>query len=196
MANFAPAIEFVLQHEDPAHSGKVTVDSGGRTRFGIAQKFHPGLPDKFFTCPAEEALEKAEQILHDEYWAPLRLDEIKSQPVANKLFDMAVNMGIHQAAIYAQRAANGLLQHQALVPPPRPGQKSAALPASSSSVFADRLDEDGKLGEKSLAAINALEPIYYYRVLCDFSRQHYTHVASLNPSQAQNLAGWLKRADA
>jgi hypothetical protein len=59
-----------------------------------------------------------------------------------------------------------------------------------------RLAEDGVLGDKSLAAINAFDPIAYYQLLCDLSRQHYIHVASINPAQSANLQGWLKRAAA
>jgi len=59
-----------------------------------------------------------------------------------------------------------------------------------------RLEEDGVLGDKSLAAINSFDPIAYYQLLCDLSRQHYIHVASINPAQSANLQGWLKRAAA
>src|ERR1044071_8189094 len=91
MSDFKPAFLFTLQHEDATRSGKVTVDAGGRTRFGIAEKFHPDLPDEFFTGPAEDALAEAETIEEHEYWDALRLDEVEDQNVANKLFDMGVN---------------------------------------------------------------------------------------------------------
>src|SRR5215475_2876982 len=125
MADFKPAFAFVLQHEDSTRSGKVTVDAGGRTRFGIAGRFHPDLPEEFFTGPAEEALAEAERIEEREYWAPMRIGEVENQNVANKLFDMGVNMGIRQAGIYAQRAANMLL---------------------SRSGRCDTLTEDGNIG--------------------------------------------------
>jgi lysozyme family protein len=175
MADFKPAFAFVLLHEDPTCSGKVTEDAGGRTRFGIAGKFHPELPEEFFTGPAEEALAEAEKIEERDYWAPMRLGEIENQNVANKLLDMGVNMGVHQAGVYAQRAANYLL-----------GRAAAA----------GRLVEDGKIGEKTLAAINALEAREYYQALCELSEAHYRHVAAVNPEQAVNLQGWLKRAQA
>lgn len=177
MSDFQPAFDFVMNHEDPHRSGQVTEDAGGRTRFGIAQKFHPDLPEEFFSGPAKEALKEAEEIMRRDYWERMRLGEISSQNVANKLFDMAVNMGVHQAGVYAQRAVNGLIQ-------------SEAQPAFA----ADLLKEDGVVGDKSLAAINALEPIAYYQLLCDWSRQHYVHVASINPAQSTNLQGWLRRA--
>jgi lysozyme family protein len=172
MADFKPAFAFVLQHEDSTRSGKVTVDAGGRTRFGIAEKFHADLPEEFFTGPAEDALAEAEKIEEHEYWAEMRLAEVENQNVANKLFDMGVNMGMLQAAVYAQRAANALTAGDA------------------------RVAEDGVIGSRTLAAINAADAMAYYQLLCELSAAYYRHVAAVNPAQAVNLAGWLKRAEA
>jgi lysozyme family protein len=172
MADFKTAFLFTLQHEDSTRSGKVTVDAGGRTRFGIAEKFHPDLPEEFFTGPAEDALAEAEKIEEREYWDTMRLADVENQNVANKLFDMGVNMGVRQAAVYAQRAANSLL------------------------IGESRLAEDGEIGAKTLAAINAIDPQTFYGLLCQFSTWHYRHIATNNPAQAVNLAGWLKRASA
>src|SRR5260370_22874537 len=97
-----------MKQEDPDLSGVVTVDAGGRARFGIAQKFHPELPESVFDGPAEEAPATAERIEEHDYWNPMRLNEIENQNIANKLFDMGVNMGIHQAEHLLQRALNGL----------------------------------------------------------------------------------------
>jgi len=193
MSSFQPAFEFVMSHEDPHCTGKVTVDAGGRTRFGIAQKFHPDLPDAFFTGPAADALKQAEEILRRDYWDSMRLSEIANQNVANKLFDMAVNMGVHQAAVYAQRAANGLIHAQVALPT---ANGDAGLTPLTPLTPMFPLREDGVLGEKSVATINSFDPIRYYGLLCDLSRQHYVHVASINPAQAGNLQGWLKRAAA
>ncbi|HET9183241.1 MAG TPA: putative peptidoglycan-binding domain-containing protein [Candidatus Angelobacter sp.] len=159
--------------------------------------------------------------------------------MASKIFDMAVNMGVHQAANYAQRAANGMITARVALPVPvgsaaaaasktASGQSGASGEADAAAgkfavapeadadgkqadatlgadaAYAElkplvpmfRLEEDGVMGDKSLAAINALDPIAYYQLLCDLSRQHYIHVASINPAQAGNLQGWLKRAAA
>ena len=176
MAEFKPAFEFVLLHEDASRSGKVTEDTGGRTRFGIAEKFHPELAEDFFSAPADEALAQAEQIEEHEYWQRMRLGEVEDQDVANKLFDMAVNMGVRQAAVYAQRAANYLMSVEPV---------AGIL----------RLAEDGEIGEKTLAAINAVDPEKFYQVLRQLSEAHYRHIAAVNPAQAVNLEGWLKRAE-
>jgi lysozyme family protein len=172
MADFKPAFLFTLQHEDSTRSGKVTVDAGGRTRFGIAEKFHPDLPEEFFTGPVDDALAEAEKIEEREYWDAMRLAEVEDQNIANKLFDMGVNMGVHQAAVYAQRAANALSAGNA------------------------RVAEDGVIGPRTLAAINAAVPTTYYQLLCELSAAHYRHLAAVNPAQAVNLAGWMKRAEA
>jgi lysozyme family protein len=59
-----------------------------------------------------------------------------------------------------------------------------------------RIEEDGVIGPKTLAIVNAVNPIAYYQVLCELSVAHYRHVAAVNPAQAVNLQGWLKRAAA
>jgi len=171
MADFKPAFAFGLQHEDSTRSGKVTVDAGGRTRFGIAERFHPDLPEEFFTGPADDALAEAEKIEEREYWDTMRLAEVENQNVANKLLDMGVNMGVRQAAVYAQRAINALATVDAQVA------------------------EDGAIGPRTLAAINAAGPIAYYPLLREFSAAYYRHLAAVNPALVVNLAGWLKRAE-
>jgi lysozyme family protein len=111
------------------------------------------------------------------FWGILRagrdamlLSEIEDQNVANKLFDMGVNMGVRQAALYSQRAVN----------------------ASAGNA---RITEDGVMGEKTLAAVNAADPVTYRQMLCELSATHYEHVAAANPAQAVNLKGWLARAE-
>lgn len=176
MAEFREAFLHTLRFEDSTLSGKVTVDAGGGTRFGIAEKFHPELGGAFFEGSAEEAQVEAERIEQADYWEPMRLGDILSQEVADKLFDMAVNMGIRQASVLAQRAANALL----------------AAGAGHSST----LVEDGAIGPRSLAAIDSLDPERYLEVLREMSVEFYRHVAAINPADAVDLAGWLRRARA
>lgn len=187
MSQFSPALNFVMQHEDASRSGRVTEDAGGRTRFGIAQKFHPDLPETFFTGPADASLKTAEEILRRDYWHPMRLAELRDQKLANKLFDMAVNMGVHQATIYAQRAVNGLIIG---------GQALNTPGAAQTPTGPELVAEDGVIGPRTLAVLNSADPAKLYAVLCEWSRRHYEDVAAINPAQAKNLSGWLKRAEA
>src|SRR5262245_28101663 len=141
MAEFDLAFNNTLHYEDHNLSGRVTVDAGGRTRFGIAEKFHPNLPEEFFSGPGEDALAEAERIEREEYWERMNLSSVADQKIANKLFDMGVNMGVRQAAVFAQRAANALLQDVA------PGP---------------RLAEDGVIGPATLHAVNTLDAAAYH----------------------------------
>jgi lysozyme family protein len=94
MARFEDAIGATLIHE----GGYVhdVNDPGGETNFGISKRDHPELNIKDLTVG------QAKAIYHDEYWKPW-MDEISSQLVANKVFDMGVNMGIGTAVKLLQR---------------------------------------------------------------------------------------------
>ncbi|MDE2105402.1 MAG: hypothetical protein KGL39_49705 [Patescibacteria group bacterium] len=98
MADFEPAIDFVLEHEDPGLTGAVTVDDGGVTRWGISAAAYPQLDI------ATLSLDDAKSIYQRDYWEPLRLGEIADQPVATKALDMAVNMGVGTASRLLQQA--------------------------------------------------------------------------------------------
>lgn len=95
MADFEPAFLRTMSFEDdPAHPGRVTPEPhGGRARLGVNSVAHPEVPDYFWTAPYPVALEFAERLFRLHYWDGLRLDGVGSQDVANKVYDMAVNMG-------------------------------------------------------------------------------------------------------
>jgi len=170
MANFDEALAFVLRNEDPHLSGVVTEDSGGRTRFGIAERFHPNLGHDFYAGPVEAALRTAREIYRCEYWKSIFGDEIDDQHVANKLLDMAVNMGVRQAIVLCQRALN------------------------ASSTF--QLEEDGVLGEQTLAALNQCDSALLLIHLREVGEEFYQQLAAKRPTSEQYLRGWLARAKA
>lgn len=170
MANFDEALAFVLRNEDPHLSGVVTEDSGGRTRFGIAERFHPNLGPDFYAGPPEAALRTAREIYRCEYWKPICGDEIQDQRVAAKLLDMAVNTGVRQAIVLCQRALNACTTFQ--------------------------LEEDGVLGEHTLAAINQCDPALLLIHLRENCEAFYQELAAKRPASRQYLRGWLSRAKA
>jgi len=106
MADFKTAFLRTMAFEDdPTHPGRVTPEPhGGRARLGVNSLAHPELPDDFWTSPYEHALEFAEKLFERDYWAPLKLDSVASQDVANKLYDIAVNQGAGTAARMLQSA--------------------------------------------------------------------------------------------
>ena len=170
MANFEEALTFVLRNEDPHLSGIVTEDSGGRTRFGIAERFHPELGDGFYNASPEMALEIAREIYRSQYWRAIRGDEIDDQHVATKLLDMAVNMGVRQAVVLCQRAVNGIL--------------------------ATGLLEDGAFGQQTLQDVNQCKPELLLEQLRDVCSAFYQHLAAVRPEAQVYLRGWLSRARA
>lgn len=93
MASFDKAIELVLEHE----GGYVNnpLDPGGETKYGISKRAYP------FEDIAGLTLERAKEIYKRDYW---KYDAVLDQRVANKLLDMAVNMGASQAHKIVQKA--------------------------------------------------------------------------------------------
>lgn len=90
MANFELAFEKLMEFED-SHpvSGKVTHDTGGQTRFGISENANQ-MSDNFWTDPPDEAINLAKAVYLQKYW---KFGGIQAQGVANKVFDLYVNMG-------------------------------------------------------------------------------------------------------
>lgn len=93
MAIFDEAIGAVLEHEggyscDPR-------DRGAETNYGISKRQYPDLAIKNLT------IEDAKRIYRRDYW---QYNSIEDQPIATKVFDLAVHMG-HELL---QVALNGL----------------------------------------------------------------------------------------
>ena len=95
MAKFEIAIGPVLENE----GGYVNNpnDPGGETKYGISKRQYPGLDIKNLS------LEDAKGIYRKDYW---QFDEIEDQTIADKLLDMAVNMGVGTAVRLLQSALN------------------------------------------------------------------------------------------
>ena len=94
MADFNIAIETVLANEGGICN--VSGDPGGLTNFGISQRSYPAVAIRLLT-PATAAA-----IYHRDFW---HYDEVTNQALANKIFDMSVNMG-HTAISILQRCVS------------------------------------------------------------------------------------------
>jgi lysozyme family protein len=162
MADFLTAVAITLVWEgglvlDPA-------DPGGTTNFGIASKDHPGLAVRNLT--RDQAIE----IYREGYWKPL-YSQIAAQPIANKIFDMGVNMGVGTAVKILQRSLRG-----------------------ASSLGGP--NPDGVFGPETLAQVNedltGLHVLPPYRQLLS---QHYLDIVKVTPSSTKFLGGWLRRVN-
>jgi len=167
MAYFEPAFNYLMSHEDPGLTGKVTSDSGGLTRWGISQHSYPNLDIRNLT------LDEAAEICRRDFFSPMRGWQIGDQRIASKLLDMAYNMGLKTAVMILQSALNTWCQ-------PRP-----AL-----------LKEDGVLGPATLIAVNNADTTLLLTGLADLSKKHYQHIAQARRDEAKDLKGWLARAAA
>jgi lysozyme family protein len=96
MAEFELAITATLKNE----GGYVDnpSDPGGETNFGISKRSYPDVDIKNLTE------EEASAIYLRDFW---KFDGIDNQMLANKVFDMSVNMG-HYAIRILQRLLSGL----------------------------------------------------------------------------------------
>ena len=105
MADFDLAIAVVLRNEggyvsDPG-------DPGGETKYGISKHFYPGLDISALT------VEAATEIYRRDFW---RYDGVTDQAVANKVFDLGVNIGMHKAVKLLQQSLPGLVADGAFGP--------------------------------------------------------------------------------
>jgi lysozyme family protein len=166
MANVEQAIDYVLQWEDSTLSGNITTDPGGRTRFGIAEKFHPELTNCLYysSMGLVAALQIARGIYDISYCQPLCIAEIENQEVANKLLSLGVNVGVLKAA--------KMLQDAVLV------------------------EGDGRIGPLTLEALDKMNPDIVLSRLRDEADNYYDKLVEEKPGLEVYRAGWLRRANA
>lgn len=183
MSNFNWGVECVLHHE----GGFVNLrnDPGGATNFGVSLRYlqargdldGDGLLDGDLDGDGDvdiddiraATLDDAIELYRTGFWVPNKLDQVKSELVAIKIFDMAVNMGSSQAWKLVQRAANSL---------------GSALTA------------DGKVGPNTLSAVNSYDRTDYelVTVIREHQAKFYEDLISKKPSLAEFRLGWRRRA--
>ncbi|MDY7001708.1 MAG: glycosyl hydrolase 108 family protein [Thermodesulfobacteriota bacterium] len=165
-SNFSHALDKVLFQE----GGYVNdpLDRGGETKFGISKKAYPWLDI------ANLSLEDASAIYKRDYWDKLRLDEIQHPEIAEKIFDMAVNMGPGSAVLILQRALNFLVGATGFSP----------------------LTADGVMGPMTLSCANQWCRKDFgslRKALKGFQFMRYAEIVRTRPDQARFARGWLKR---
>jgi lysozyme family protein len=96
MANFGEAIVKTLAKEGGSRFTNVSSDKGGATKYGISQAAYPTLDIPNLTE------QQARDIYKRDYWDRVRGDDIKSDLIAENIFDTAVNMGVRTASRLVQ----------------------------------------------------------------------------------------------
>lgn len=105
MANFEPAVEYVLKNEDgepfATDDGDFTndpADPGGATKFGVTlldlQEWR-GAPSLTQQAVKDLTKQEALEIIQRKYWVSMLLEGIESQAAATAMLDMGYNKGKH-----------------------------------------------------------------------------------------------------
>ena len=136
----------------------------------VSRSDDPGGETKFGICKRSYpdldiknlTREQAKEIYRRDWWDKYGYERINDDSLAIKVFDLSVNMGAKQAHKLLQRAINDM----------------------SGRLLAD----DGILGPRTIAAVNAIVPEL---VLDAFLKRAEGYYRSLN--KPQFLAGWLNR---
>ena len=182
MANFSQAFAKTLGNEGGYSTDPK--DLGGETYCGISRVNFPdwagwhaidawkGLGSPSSVLGQNEDLQAQVQAFYRSlFWNPLHGDQIAFPDLAEKLFDMAVNMGIGQAVKLLQDALN--------------------------VVVGSGLTVDGGMGPMTLAALNSLPATAHNTLRDAISINHggfYMYLIRQNPSQRVFVNGWLTRA--
>lgn len=167
MSEFAPALSYILDFEDPRREYAIVPDAGGYAISGVNSKAWPIEYNDIADLPQPERPAAVAAFYLKNFWTPLRLAEINSQDIANRVMDATVNMGPITAVRLLQTCM--------------------------------ALDDDGIMGPITIARTNADAETPPGALLNQFRSaraQHYRKIVANDPSKAQYLAGWLKRAQA
>lgn len=179
MAEFARAIPIILQHE----GGYVNdaADPGGATKYGISLRYLKSLTQELGDLNNDAVIDaidirdmtqqQAIAIYLRDWWNKYQYSNINDQKVANKVFDMAVNMGGGQAHKLLQRACNQICRQEVL-------------------------KVDGIIGSKTIAQVNQLPPNVLLAGLREQMANFYRSLVQQRPALAKFLRGWLNRASA
>ena len=174
MADFDPAVALTLQHEGGFFHNPVTgeiVNHGVTLKFVLSSGYKPGAGEDFIR---NLSVAEASQIYRTYFWDRYHLGSINDQDLANKVFDLTVNMG------------------------PGGNQRPGALTLLQAAVDAcgGQCTVDGILGPISIGQINALAAATLLAQYKQLIAQRYTAIAEGNTELAGNLNGWLSRLDA
>ncbi len=174
MADFEPAVTATLQHEGGFYHNPATgeiVNHGVTLTFVHSSGYNPGADEDFIRTLS---VEEASRIYRTYFWDRYHIGSINDQSLANKVFDLTVNMG-----------------------PGGPSHAGAlTLLQSAAAALGGRCAVDGVLGPVSIARINALDPAALLAGYKQLAAQRYTAIAAGNAQLAGDLTGWLARLNA
>ncbi len=150
-------------------------DTGGETNYGITADtlaaYHAAYKDQTISKDVDKISKKdARQIYRTMFFDRYRTGEIIDEGLAEHILDITVNPGPARAALWAQQSINTISQK--------------------------KLGEDGVMGSKTIAALNALSPRDRAKVHNDLMlkrMRHYEAVIAAEPKKEEYRNGWANR---
>lgn len=188
MAYFDAAYALTMNNEGGYANSKA--DTGGQTYMGISRVYNPhwlGWPvvdtvvakakstDEInHQLGGNDQLQRNVQAFYKtNYWSVNSLDQIASEKLAQKLFDIGVNMGVTTAARMLQEALN--------------------LTNVNERLYKDT-DVDGQVGGETLRLTNAHpKPAILYRVIQGLQAERYIKLLRAKPGQEVFAGSWFSR---
>jgi lysozyme family protein len=189
MVDFDPVLRGLLGVE-----GKYSddpVDAGGETYCGISRLYHPywsgwALIDAHRSDPSFPVCLDQDERLNAEirafykhqYWDSFWGDDMISQALAERMLDIAANMGTGRAVGYLQQALNILNRNEFLY---------------------DDILEDGVYGPKTHEALDQYmrkdKVEYLLKVILILQGKHYLDYMRRSPIQEKFARGWINRLE-
>lgn len=153
-------------------------DPGGLTYKGITIRDHKDWPGwKYVDQKAMKVTNQAaidiehEKLFKKLYWDTFNGDAIKSQAIADEIFDTGINMGTGIAEIFVQRALNVANKNQTLFP---------------------NLKIDGQIGPKTISFLNSHpNPQLILKCLNILQGARYIALCESNEKLEDFIAGWI-----
>lgn len=168
MAQFQPALDYVLDWEDPKREYAAVPDVGGQAIAGVNSAAWPVDYPVIAAASGADRIRLVSNFYRYKFWNPIQVGGIQDQDTANRVMDQSVNGGGKTGPRLLQEAANSI---------------------------GANLIEDGALGPDTLEAVNGIDPdrlLATYRLA---RTNHYKSIAAAIPADAQYLPEWLKRAN-
>lgn len=183
MAKFEVAFGITMKNEggyvfDPN-------DKGGETFAGISRKYNPNWKGWPIIDSIKATYGKTAAIINQHafadtnlvnlknsfykanYWDTVALDGLLDQQVGNNCFDCSVNPCIDSVGRVMQKAVNKVHPNSIVV--------------------------DGKIGPKSISAINSCDPELLFNAINEIRQGNYSTRVQQDTSQLKYLKSWLSR---
>lgn len=178
MANFDACLAYVLGHEGGLSENPS--DPGGITMNGISLRFlrEVHVDDLkragIFSEVNEDTIrnltpDQVSKLYYSEFWVKAPFDNIMNGMIGKYIFDMAINVGLHQATLIVQRACCCAQKKQ------------------------DYIKDDGLFGKSTLAAVNYASFMLIPALIAERTG-YYRLLVAQNSKNEAFIEGWLKRA--